>query len=59
MANVTRSGVFAAPADTIWKAIGDFHAIAGWHPAVEKQTAEGDVRHLQIAGGAVLVERLL
>jgi Polyketide cyclase / dehydrase and lipid transport len=59
MANVTRSAAFGAPADRIWSAIGDFHALADWHPGVEKQTAEGDLRHLQIPGGAVLVERLL
>ncbi len=59
MANVTRSAAFSAPADQIWAAIGKFHALGDWHPAVEKQTAEGDLRHLHIAGGGVIVERLL
>lgn len=59
MANVTRSGAFGAPAEKIWEAIGDFHALGAWHPAVEKQTAEGDLRHLHIPGGGVIVERLL
>ena len=40
-------------------AVGDFHALADWHPAVEKQTEEGDLRHLQMPGGGVIVERLL
>lgn len=59
MANVTRSGAFAAPVEQIWEAIGDFHALAAWHPGVEKQSAEGELRHLLIPGGGVLVERLL
>ena len=59
MANVTRSGAFSAPADEVWSVIGDFHALADWHPGVEKQTAEGDLRHLHVAGGGVIVERLL
>ena len=60
MANVTRSGAFSAPASKVWAAIGDFHALADWHPGVEKQTAEGDLRHLHLAGGGgVIVERLL
>jgi uncharacterized protein YndB with AHSA1/START domain len=59
MANVTRSGAFSAPADKVWTAIGDFHALAAWHPGVESQTAEGDLRHLNLQGGGVIVERLL
>lgn len=59
MKSTMRSRAFAATADEVWAAIGEFHALADWHPAVEKQTAEGDVRRLDLAGGGVIVERLL
>jgi hypothetical protein len=59
MANVTRSGAFSASADEVWSVIGDFHALAAWHPAVERQSAEGDLRHLHLPGGGIIVERLL
>ncbi len=59
MANVTRSADFGVPVEQIWAVIGDFHRLAEWHPGVEKQTAEGDSRHLHLAGGGMLVERLL
>ncbi len=59
MKHVTRSGTFDADADAVWAAIGDFHALGDWHPAVVKQMAEGDLRHLEVPGGAVIVERLI
>ena len=59
MANVTRSRAYAASADQIWGIIGTFGGLGEWHPAVVKQTNEGDLRHLEIPGGAVIVERSL
>ena len=59
MENVTRSAAFAASADELWRLIGDFHDLAGWHPAVARQTADGDLRKLEVPGGAVIVERLI
>lgn len=59
MAMVMRSATFAAPADEVWAVIGDFNALSTWHPAVERQTAEGDRRNLDLGGGNALVERLL
>ena len=59
MANVTRSGAFGATADEVWSVIGDFHRLAEWHPALERQTAEGDVRNHHVRGGGTIVERLI
>ena len=59
MAMIMRSAAFNAPADELWAVIGDFHALAEWHPGVERQTAEGDLRHLDLPGGGAIVERLL
>ena len=59
MINVTRTGALDADADAVWAAIGDFHALEAWHPAVVRQTAEGDLRNLEVPGGAVIVERLI
>lgn len=59
MAMVMRSRAFAATPEELWAVIGDFHALAEWHPGVAAQTAEGELRNLDIAGGGVLVERLL
>lgn len=59
MENVTRSAAFDASPDEVWRVIGDFHDLAGWHPAVARQTADGDVRNLEVPGGAVIVERLI
>lgn len=59
MANVTRAQAYAAPADKVWGIIGEFGGLGTWHPAVVKQTNEGDLRHLEIPGGAVIVERSL
>ncbi|HET7408694.1 MAG TPA: SRPBCC family protein [Paracoccaceae bacterium] len=59
MASIMRSRAFRATADELWEVIGDFHALADWHPGVERQTAEGDIRHLDLAGGGVIVERFL
>ncbi len=46
----------------VWAVIGDFGALADWHPAVEKcelVTIDGDVhRHLTLIDGALLLERL-
>lgn len=59
MTNVTRSGAFRANADEVWSVIGDFHRLADWHPALEKQTADGEVRNLHVQGGGTIVERLI
>jgi len=50
------------PAETVWAAIGNFNALAQWHPAVEKsEESKQDgaiVRTLSVRGGGSMVERL-
>ena len=49
-----------ASGDEVWAAIGGFGDLSRWHPAVVGSNLEdgGRVRRLQLADGAVLVERL-
>lgn len=57
---VTRSADIAAPPAKVWATIGDFCAIGGWHPAIEKCTPsmKGDksIRTLSLKGGGSIVE---
>lgn len=61
--NVARTVEIDAPPATVWAAIGDFCAIASWHPAVEKceiSTQDGKtLRTLTLKDGGVIVERAL
>ena len=47
--------------EKVWDLIGQFNALADWHPAVEKSTLEegGTVRKLSLVGGGEIVEKLL
>ena len=60
---VERWADFSVSADEIWAVIRDFAGIADWHPAVESGEAveiDGDMhRHLKIAGGGMILERLI
>jgi hypothetical protein len=60
MANVSNTSHFNVPAEKIWELIGDFNALADWHPAVEKSELEegGHVRRLSLVGGGTIVEKL-
>jgi len=58
---VRRSVEVAAPPEKVWQVIGDFCAIAEWHPAVGQcaQSEQGGVamRTLTTRDGGVLVEK--
>lgn len=62
MAKVDLSNDLPVPAKTVWDLIGNFNALADWHPAVAKSetTKEGGVttRTLTLVGGGTIVERL-
>ena len=60
MAKVSSSSHLMVPAETVWELIGDFNALADWHPAVERSELEegGHVRRLSLVGGGSIVERL-
>ncbi len=51
------------PADptTVWATIGDFNALADWHPAIAACRSEGGghVRRLTFSGGGEVVEWLV
>jgi len=47
--------------DKVWDLIGQFNALADWHPAIEKSSLEegGTVRKLSLVGGGEIVEKLI
>jgi len=51
-----------AAAETVWAEIGDFGAIADWHPLIAKAEVveiDGDIhRHLTTTDGDLILERL-
>ncbi|ADZ71594.1 SRPBCC family protein [Polymorphum gilvum] len=51
----------AATPEVVWQVIGDFHAMAAWHPGVVESRAEsgGKVRRLVVPDGAEVVEEQL
>ena len=61
MAKVSVSAKFSTSAKRVWALIGDFDAMARWHPAVEKSElgAGGMLRRLGLAGGGEAVDRLV
>ena len=60
MTRVHETRILRRSADEVWAVIGGFDALPQWHPAVKGSTLEGDgrIRRLQLASGALLVERL-
>jgi uncharacterized protein YndB with AHSA1/START domain len=62
MAKVSMTTELKVPAETVWSTIGNFNALARWHPAVEKSelSEEGGatVRKLSLRGGGTIIERL-
>lgn len=59
---VTKTIEIAAPADKVWKVIGNFQDM-GWHPAIEKTEGSGGneagaKRKLTLKGGATIEEAL-
>jgi hypothetical protein len=62
MSKVQVIGTIAADPQAVWDVVGDFGAIAKWHPAVAESRAEGTgpgaLRRLTLVNGDRLVERL-
>ena len=61
MSEVNLSTYLSVPPEKVWELIGQFNALADWHPAVEKSNLEegGTVRKLSLVGGGEIVEKLL
>jgi hypothetical protein len=62
MTKVSVTTELPVSADTVWKTIGNFNAMARWHPAVarseERQEKGATLRTLTLQGGGSIVERL-
>ena len=63
MTKVQMSTTLPVPAETVWATIGNFNALADWHPGVagSEQTTAKDgttIRRLALKGGGTIVERL-
>ncbi len=63
MAKVQTATSLPVPAQTVWATIGNFNALADWHPGIarsEQTTAEdgATVRRLTLSGGGTIIERL-
>ena len=60
MATVTVSAALSASAESVWEIIGDFAALADWHPMVPncRPTADGLGRIITLPGAEV-IETLL
>ena len=45
----------------VWELIGQFNALADWHPAVETSKLENDGKHRRLAlvGGGEIIEKLV
>ena len=60
MANDFEVGVdVAVPPQAAWALAGDPGRVGEWFPPVEECVMEGDVRRVTMAGGPVLVERIV
>jgi hypothetical protein len=61
MTQVSMSTQVNASPDQVWRLIGGFDALPDWLPLITcSETSEGGrLRHVTLADGAVLVERLL
>ncbi len=61
MSEVSLSTHLNVKPEQVWDLIGQFNALADWHPAVEKSTLEegGTVRKLALVGGGEIVEKLI
>ncbi|TXN15775.1 SRPBCC family protein [Methylobacterium sp. WL122] len=58
---VTKTTMVAASPDAVWKTIGGFCGIGGWHPVVEtcalSKNGGKEQRTLHLKGGGLLVEQ--
>jgi len=64
--SVSESTTLNASPSAVWKVLGKFSGLPGWHPAVAttdivrgKDNAKGAVRSIKTKDGAVIVEELL
>lgn len=60
MSKVVSKQELNVPAEKVWELIGNFNALASWHPAVESSELSdgGSIRTLTLVGGGEIIERL-
>lgn len=60
MSKVISKQELNVPAEKVWELIGNFNALANWHPAVESSELSdgGSIRTLGLVGGGEIIERL-
>ncbi len=58
MVEVTESISVAADPNAAWELVGDPSALAEWHPAVDSSEVENDLRHVSLADGGRIEERI-
>ena len=60
MPKVTSETILPVSPSEIWRMIGEFNALAQWHPGVAKSVLEegGKIRRLSLVGGGEIVELL-
>lgn len=62
MAKVSMAMNLGVSSEQVWDMIGQFNALADWHPAVERSEIDGDgtgsIRTLHLVGGGKIEERL-
>lgn len=60
MSKVISKQELNVPAEKVWELIGNFNALASWHPAVESSELSdgGSIRTLGLVGGGEIIERL-
>lgn len=67
MAESYSSAIVEAPPERVWRVLGDFAALADWHPSITAGEIENDsspfaagaVRKLWLADGSTVRERLI
>ena len=60
MTKVTVATKVFAPAEEVWRLVGGWNGLPGWHPAVKTSSLEqgGQLRRLRLADGTEITEQL-
>lgn len=59
MATIRHHTRIDAPADEVWAVASDFGGLDRWFPGVDACTVDGDVRSVEVMGGAMVLEERL
>jgi hypothetical protein len=59
MATIREQSWLAAPADEVWKTVGDPAAVHEWVPSLRSCEMDGALRRCELSRGGVVVEEIL